>query len=537
MMNIKRLFLFCLSFVWILCLNAQEWEWNLKGENCTSIMVGCKASTDGSVMTSHTCDGMYRTWLRWEPAADHKAGTMHPVYKGTMHTANPNDKTGLKLAGEIPEAAHTYAYLNTAYPCLNEKQLAIGESTFSGPDTLVNADGMFLIEELERIALQRCDNARDAIRTIGAMIAQYGYGDGGECITIADKKEVWQMEIMGEGPDQIGGIWVAQRVPDDEVAVSCNVARIGRLQRNNPDYFLCSDNVEAVAKKYGFWDGTGEFIWWRAFPSDYAGGKNHTEREWYIFSQLAPSQNFQLDDEALPFSIKPEQKVSAEKVMELFRATYEGCPQLDQLQNLTIVKEKKNKDGETYNDTILSTAGNPWMSAAERNLYNALKPGTVEFHRGVAMSWCSYSFVAQCRAWLPDAVGGVCWFAFENPGQSPRIPIYAGSNQLPEAFSHCGHHGVDDNSALWQYRKANKIAQVRWGATKNMMMTSVLNFEKEMMQQDAELQVFIKGEGSKCNAKKLAAKLNGITADFYDRTSTEWKDMENRFWSMFWTGF
>ena len=70
-----------------------------------------------------------------------------------------------------------------------------------------------------------------------------------------------------------------------------------------------------------------------------------------------------------------------------------------------------------------------------------------------------------------------------------------------------------------------------------MMMTSVLNFEKEMMQQDAELQSFIKGEGSKCNAKKLAAKLNGITADFYNRTSADWKDMENRFWMMFWTGF
>ena len=177
------------------------------------------------------------------------------------------------------------------------------------------------------------------------------------------------------------------------------------------------------------------------------------------------------------------------------------------------------------------------MSGAERNLYNALKPGTVEFHRGVAMSWCSYSFVAQCRSWLPDAVGGVCWFAFENPGQSPRIPIYAGSNKLPDAFYHCGHHGVDDNAALWQYRKANKLAQVRWGSVKNLMMTSVMDFEKEMIQQDVELQSFIKNEGDKCKGKKLSAKLNGITDDFYKRTSKEWKDLENKFWSLFWSGF
>lgn len=59
---------------------------------------------------------------------------------------------------------------------------------------------MFQIEELERIALQRCDNARDAIRLIGELIKKYGYGDSGEAITIADTKEVWLMEIMGEGP-------------------------------------------------------------------------------------------------------------------------------------------------------------------------------------------------------------------------------------------------------------------------------------------------------------------------------------------------
>lgn len=45
---------------------AQEFD----GANCTSIMVGKNASTDGSVMTSHTCDGQYRTWMRWEKAQD-----------------------------------------------------------------------------------------------------------------------------------------------------------------------------------------------------------------------------------------------------------------------------------------------------------------------------------------------------------------------------------------------------------------------------------------------------------------------------------
>ena len=102
------------------------------GQSCTSIMVGKKASTDGSVITSHTCDGRYRTWMTMEPARDYKAGERHTVRKGTMHTAFRNDTTGVKVAGTIPQVRHTYAYLNTAYPCLNEKQLAIGETTFGG---------------------------------------------------------------------------------------------------------------------------------------------------------------------------------------------------------------------------------------------------------------------------------------------------------------------------------------------------------------------------------------------------------------------
>ena len=122
-------------------------------ESCTSIMVGKQASTDGSVITSHTCDGRYRTWMAVEPAADHKKGAVHTVRKGTMHTAYRSDTTGVRTVGFLPEAEHTYAYLNTAYPCLNEKQLAIGETTFGGPDTLRNPLAMFQIEELERIAL------------------------------------------------------------------------------------------------------------------------------------------------------------------------------------------------------------------------------------------------------------------------------------------------------------------------------------------------------------------------------------------------
>lgn len=503
------------------------------GGNCTSIMVGKKASADGSVITSHTCDGRYRTWMSIEPAANYKSGAMHQVYKGTMHTMSKTDTVGLRLAGEIPQAAHTYAYLNTAYPCMNEKQLAMGETTFSGPDTLVNNNGMFQIEELERVALMRCTTAREAIKLIGELIAEYGYGDGGECITIADKNEVWQMEILGEGPDKIGGVWAAKRIPDDHVGVSANIPRIGQMERNNPDYFMASDNVEEVAKKYGLWDGTEPFVFWKAFNSSYGAGKNFKEREFFILSSLAPSLNLSMDMPELPFSVKPDENVDVRKVIELFRSTYEGTD-LDMTRNVKLTKVKHLDDGTMVDDTIVSPVANPWLTTNMRNTLNFIAPETVTFQRTVAVAWCSYSHIIQLRSWLPDEVGGVCWMSVDNPAESPRIPIFCGNTTLPKAYDICGQKQYDENSILWSYRKANKLATVAWQSSKNLINGTVAKYENEAFSRLKDLENKVVANG---NAKKSAKILNDYTADFVSRTQEGWKVMEQRLWLMFGMGF
>ena len=539
-----KLFLFFGLCLCISLVSAQEDLYNsqiVDGQSCTSIMVGKKASTDGSVITSHTCDGRYRTWMTMEPAQDHRKGASHVVRKGTMHTAYRDDTTGVRIAGIIPQVAHTYAYLNTAYPCLNEKQLAIGETTFGGPDTLKNDKGMFLIEELERVALMRCDNARDAIRLIGSLVKQYGYGDGGECITIADRKEVWQMEILGEGPDKIGGVWAAQRIPDDHVGVSCNIPRIGKLQRDNSEYFICSDNIESVAKKYALWDGKGDFIFWKAFNASYANGKNFREREFFILSSLAPSLGLSMDMDELPFSVKPEQAVDVTDVMQLLRSTYEGTD-LDMCRNIKTTVNRRQKDGSVKTDTIISPIANPWMGGNMQGTLNMLKPGTVTFRRTVSVAWCSYSFVAQLRDWLPDEVGGICWVAVDNPGQSPRVPIFCGNSRLPKAYDLCGQKKYNENAVLWQYRKANKLATVAWQRTKEGMIKSVLEHEQNAVKGLAELERSVKLEKQKESEdynpqRQISNLLNDYTYKIYDATTATWKQFEATYWQMFGMGF
>ena len=226
------------------------------GIACTSIMVGKKASSDGSVMTAHCCDSYYRTYVTIEPRKTFAPGETEPYFFNVLHKEEPWDMRGVYETGRIvPPALQTYRFVNTAYPCMNEKQLAIGETTYDGRRELINRDGVFWIEELERLALEYCDNARDAIRLMGEMAEKYGYADWGECLTVADPNEVWQFEINGPGPGAPGAIWAAQRIPDDHVGISANISRIGVIDFNDPDHFMYCKDLKKKAKALGLWDG------------------------------------------------------------------------------------------------------------------------------------------------------------------------------------------------------------------------------------------------------------------------------------------
>ena len=524
--------------------NAQNEEFDSDGKtplSCTSIMVGKKASTDGSVITSHTCDSWYRTWMKMVPAKDHKAGTKTAIYEGRMHTQSAEDSTKMYKKGEIPQVSHTFRFLDTAYPCLNEKQLGIGETTITGRKELRNKQGMFMIEELERIALERCSTARDAIRLMGELIKQYGYGDSGECLTIADKNEVWIFEVFGEGPKKIGGVWAAVRIPDDHIAVSANICRINKIDTNDKENYMYSDNLFDVAKRMKLWDGKEEFSFWRVFSGGnyFNEKKNYSVREHFIMNALAPSQQFSDKVEDLPLSVKPDEKVSVERVMQLLGSYYEGTAKNLSGRHMIPNPKRKDKDGkivESEPDSIVSPFSNPWMRPDEINMYYAMGDSTMKNIRTVSVPWCAYSTVIQLRSWLPDEVGGVAWVALDNPGQSPRFPIFCGTTKLPKMLEICGQHTDRDDAALWHYRKANRLATVRWGTYRKTMEPARDYFIDKGMR---ELPFVEKAwqELHATDTKKAQQMLNGYTADFFGATIIRWDEMARHFWRQTWGGF
>ena len=513
--------------------------------SCTSIMVGRLASSDGSVITSHTCDSWYRTWMQIVSAKDHKNGSMTAIYDGRMHTQSAQDSTKMYRKGLIPQVSHTFRYLDTAYPCLNERQLAMGETTISGRDTLRNEKGMFKIEELQRIALERCQTAREAIRLMGELVKKYGYGDSGECLTIADKSEVWIFEIFGEGPNQIGGVWAAVRIPDDEISVSANISRIGKIDIHDTVNYMSSSNVFDVARRLKLWDGKEEFCFWKAYSGgNYFGEKkNYSVREHFIMNALAPSLCLSDTIENLPLSVRPDHKVSVEDVMRLLGSYYEGTDKNLSGRHKIPNPKRKDKQGnivETEPDSIVSPVSNPWMRPDEINMYYAMGDSAMKNIRTVSVPWCAYSTVVQLRSWLPDDIGGVAWLSLDNPGESPRFPIFCGNTELPQLLQVCGQHSERDDAALWHYRKANRLATLRWGTYREMIESARDYFIKKGQRELPFVEdEYIKLRNSTDeNAEKQAIEmLNGYTADFFAATIMRWDDMARRLWRQTWAGW
>jgi len=83
-------------------------------DSCTSIIVGKDASVDGSVMTTHTCDGWYDNRIQIVPGQTFEKGTMTNVYTEICHLTQPGKE--LIKVGEIPQAEKTYTISMLAIP-------------------------------------------------------------------------------------------------------------------------------------------------------------------------------------------------------------------------------------------------------------------------------------------------------------------------------------------------------------------------------------------------------------------------------------
>lgn len=395
----------------------------LSSEACTNMIVGKKASADGSVIVSYSADsyGLFGELYHY--------GATHGNKKGTMIGINEWD-TG-KYLGQIPQAENTYNVIGN----MNEYQLTIAETTFGGREELQDPNGLIDYGSLIYLTLQRARSAREAIRTMSELVQEYGYYSEGESFSIADPNEAWIMEMIGKGPDRKGAVWVAVRIPDDCVAAHANQSRIRTFDMNDKENVMYSSDVISFAREKGYFDGLNkDFSFADAYnPLDFSGLRYCEARVWSFYNMTTSNGAYYLpyiqgkSEERMPLYWKPDHAISAKEIKKAMRDHYEGTA-LDITQDMgaginhspyRLTPLSFEVDGVKYfNERPISTQQTGWV------------------------------FVAQMRDNLPDAVGGLLWFGCDDANMTVFTPVYCCTTQVPECYTRV--EGADYVTFSWK---------------------------------------------------------------------------------------
>ncbi len=447
----KSLTLLSIILLFANAIFSQEWI-----DECTTITAGKNATIDGSVITSHTDDShRTRSWMDIAPQQHHPDGAMQPMYKRTSCDTKDMPTYSHIEIGEIPQVLHTYGYINTAYPCMNQFQLAIGESTFGGRPVMKSEKGLIDCQQLCQLMLERCKTAREAIELAGELTAKYGWNDAGECLTIADPKEVWHFEIVGPGKGNTGSVWVAQRVPDDHISVNANASTVKEINLKDKDYFMSSENIYDMALDSGWCKSKDDFRFCYAYAPHSRTSLAARRREWRVFDLLAPSLKLDPNEENYPFSIKPDKPVTLPELVNIFKDYYEGTP-FNFVKDITVT----DKDGKT----VISPMANPFRPYDMNKVFKINGGWGWRGERTIARWYTMYATIIQCRDFLPDPIGGVVWLALDNVASSIYIPVYSGVTDLPDPYKTPGRpNGYTRESGWWAFNRLGTLAAQRWG--------------------------------------------------------------------------
>jgi len=408
------------------------------------------------VITSHTDDShRTRSWMDVVPAKKHPRGSTTTMYSRVACDSFAMPTYSHLPIGSIPQVRNTHAFINTAYPCMNEYQLAIGESTFGGREELQSDSGLIDCQRLCRLMLERCRTAREAIQLAGELTGKYGWIDYGECLTIADKREVWHLEILGPGKGKTGSVWAAQRVPDEHIAVNANASTIKEVNLEDPDHFMASENLFRLAGENGWWQEGEDFRFCYVYAPESRTSLAARRREWRVFDLLAPSLGLDPNAENYPFSVQPDRKVSLADLRMVFSDYYEHTP-FDMTKDMVVTDEEGR--------TVISPLANPHLPYDMNKLFRINGGWGWRGERTIARWYTMYATVIQCRDWLPDEIGGVVWLAQDNVSTSIYVPIYCSVSDLPESYKTPGRtRGFTRESAWWAFNRLGTLTAQRWG--------------------------------------------------------------------------
>lgn len=518
---------------------------------CTTIIVGKNATKDGSVIIAHSDDDVDDGRVIRVPNL--KMPTRNVYYSNaSLGSDTRYNSTDIRRyigtdrgegyntlsegyapsvpLGSIPgQEGDTYAYFDSSYGIVNEKGLMIGECTCGAkftpePDPQKR---IFYSSELSRVVLERCTKAREAVELIGRLLIEYGYYGTGETLLLGDAEEGWVMEMCAYEEDGTSGIWVAQRVPDDEFFVAANEFRIRdiyinpgdnrQLSRMEPGYFnsydengeerkdlIYSSNLFAACQEAGWIKEESSIDWLQTVSyGEYGHPYYALRRVWRAFSKVAPLLDLPAKVEdgytrAYPFSVKPEKKLSVLDLAEVYRDHYEGT-EFDQTIGIGAgpfrnpVRYEVNPDkGDSNNLNTYKLKG-----AWER---------TISIYR------CGVLWINQSK-YVNNQQETISWIGLDRPAANCLMPFHSSTPALPSKIQTMNllEFEFDGNSAWWAFN----------------FVANYVNLNYQYMMKDLKsLQQKLEEEAQEAVQKMLDEKhledLDKFCNNHFDKVVSQW---------------
>lgn len=474
---------------------------------CTTILVGKKATYDGSTMIARNDDS----------AAGHftpkKFVVMHPgdqkkVYKTVtshLEIELPDDPMRYTAMPNAIEGKGIWAAsgVNEAHVAMTATETLTSNPRVLGADPLVEYQpaegdraeipGGIGEEDIVCLVLPYIHSAREGVARLGSLLAQYGtYEMNG--IAFQDEDEIWWLETIG------GHHWIARRVPDDVYVVMPNQLGLDRFDLEDAlgaqkDYMCSPDMGEFIVKNHLDLSMDGKLNPRDAFGShDDADHVYNTPRAWFTLRYFnphtkvwdGPNADYQPEDDDLPWCMVPEKKITVEDVKYALSNHYQGTPY------------------------------DPYGSFGDDSLRGIYRPVGINRNDFVA--------VIQLR---PDYLrdnAPIEWIAYGSNVFNALVPFYADIDETPDYLSNTTGEVSTDNF-YWSSRLIGAMADASYRSS----IFHIERYQEHVMSKGHELiaqyDLLLEQEPDEVQRRKLRQEANEKIAQMLKKETQETLDL------------
>ena len=389
--------------------------------DCTTIVVGRRASADGCIFIGHNEDDSNRLAVRHRIVAANEHPDAVRLSADLLVYREPH--TSLQIP--VPQVSLAYDWTEMVGQdfgdaFVNERGVSICCDSAAGTrelEPMLEQGGIG--HYLPLLMAEQANTAREGVLLAGRLIERYGYWDA-RIITIADKDEAWILQVPG------GHQWLAQRVPDDAVVVLPNYLSSRQVELADAGRFLGSSDLITHAVERGWYDPSGAeaFDFKHAYgPPEINVSSLSTSRQ-HTGLFLLTAREFPLDD--LPFSCVPQHPLALTDVMSCLRSV------------------------TPHGQSTAQAEGMPG------SFHINVKTTTM---RPISVWTTQESSVTRLSGTVPEALNAVVWRASGVADELPYTPWYpvammrAGA-RYPDAYAAGEPDRIDLDSAWWTFRLA-----------------------------------------------------------------------------------